>query len=288
MATIFQKAELEVLDSPDAPASTYQWMVYDTEDETVVVSLVNSTVPAFDPFGNPFIDARPKHLGGGIWNIEVRYGPVPPLATGLTIWEYDTTGGREKRYQSLNTRNIKMSSYATTNSIAQQNFNGAIAVDERGPQGVDVAIPKLSLTGKRKYSTVAGGPGGGTLLPDDYIAGLEQLTATINQAAFNIVSWGQILDFDPGEMLLLGAVATVATEYEMEIDHRFEVSRDRTAANGNAVQLVGFTGTVDKPGWDYAWIFYQRGSTASYQAPVPIQYQTEKVYPDGDYTSLIL
>jgi hypothetical protein len=285
---IYRLAEDETLLSYDAPGSTQNWRVTGSEDEATVFALILSTVPAFDVRGNPFIDARAKHIGGGVWDVEVRYGPIPPLATGLSIWDIDTTGGREKKYQSLDTRNKKLSTYATDNGWSLGDFFGAIAVDERGPQGVDVAVPKLTLVGKRKYRTLDGGPGSGPLLPSDYTASLESITATVNADAFSITWWGQTLDFGAGELLFLGGVVTVATEYELEIDHKFEASRDRTAANGNAVQLVGFTGTVDKPGWDYAWFFYQRAATGNLSTQVPLQYQTEKVYPDGDFSVFIL
>lgn len=283
MAVIFQLAKDEFTHSADAPGSTAKWKVLDTEDELVVDTLITSTIPTTDGFGNPLIDAVPKHLGAGAWDIDVRYGPIPPLATGLTLWEVDTTGGREKKYQSLATRYQQLPTGASApiggNAGVAPTF-GAIGQTESGPEGVDVAVPKLQLTAKRKFKNNS--------LPSNYIEELEGITATINAATFSIAYWGQSLLFDAGELLFLGAVVSIATETELEVDCRFEASRDRLVSQSNGVTVAQFTNPVSKPGWDYAWFSYARTAGNNQRMSSPTQYQSEKVYPDGDFTVLIL
>lgn len=297
MAQIFQRCQDGFTYSYDAPASEANWLVIDTEDPTEVAALIAATIPTQDDFGNPLINCRTKHLGAGIWEVFPNYGAIPPLATGLTIWEYDTTGGREKMYQSLGTRYQQKPTDTTTAPAGGSpngftNFNGAIAPSESGPKGVDRAVPKMQLTAKRKYWI----SGVTNVLPASYVEDLEAITATTNAATFDINSWGQELSFNPGELLFLGAIITVATSEQLEIDHKFEASRDRLSTNdpANPVTVAGFSAPVNKPGWDYASFIYSRGVTSNstdgfqWQTPVPIQYQSEQIYLTGDFTVFIL
>jgi hypothetical protein len=278
MIRMWRLAKDEFLYSPDQPGSTQNWYLEGTEDETDIPAQIEANVPVFDAWDNPRIDATAKHVGGGTWIIAVRFGAIPPLATGLTLWDVDTTGGKEKRFQAIETVTFA-SSDDFANELEIEN-DGAIGVTESGIEGVDCVIPKISLKAKRKFKT--------SDLPSDYLDSLEQLTGRTNEAAFDIVYWGQIYAFEIGELLFMGGVVSIATETELEVDCTFEGSRDRLTADANGLNLQGFTAPISKAGWDYIWFQHHNATSNGMRTKKVRQANVDRVYDKGDFTVLIL
>ena len=280
MAGIFRATPDGFKYSADSPGSKQRWIAYDTEDPEEVDTLIGIHIPAFDEFDNPFVDADPEYQGGSIWVIEARFGQIPPLGRGLTQWEFDTSGGKEKKYQSIQT-NFSLAATGFTLT----NYQGAIGQTETSVEGVEVVVPTLTGTAKRKYVSTGLAPD----LPSDYIEELEELTGHTNEAQFVVTWMGQTLTFEVGEALFLGAVITQTQWNEIEIDYKFAFSRNRLIADGDPVILVNF-GPISKFGHDYAWLAYGRSTDAASHSRIEVakQINCEQVYDEGDFTILVV
>lgn len=281
---IYQTYKGEINTDPDAPGGTLYFQFTGSEWEEDVLTAIDSDdgPPALFPDQDvPLQKCLASHEGAGVWNITAYYGPIPPLATGLTIWEVDTTGGREKRFQSMGTTFQQPSDAWLNTGGGTINFNGAIQVSKDQVEGVEITVPKMSLTAKHKYLS--------STLESNYVQQLYDITGMTNKYIF-VINWqGQELTFQPGELLFLGAVVTEATSLELEIDHKFEASFDRlTGGTPGPVTLNGFSEGLQKYGWDYGWISYTDGTSANAFIKVPQQYQAEQVYDRADFTILIL
>ncbi len=290
---LYQLGKIEWNTDFDAPGATAYWQFTGSEADTDVLNAIYGTngwpqtipLSLTHPNGQncPLQKCLADHEGNGVWNVTAYYGPIPPLSTGLTIWEIDTTGGREKRYQSIATSFRQQSDawlQVPPSGGGMIDFEGAIGVSKDSVEGVETSVPKLTLTAKRKYNSSA--------LAYNYVQQLYQLTAKTNQAIFFVTWQSQTLTFQIGELLFLGAVVTEATASQLEIDHKFEASYDRLVANGNGITAVGFSEPLQKYGWDYGWLSYMDATSSSGQAFIkaPQQFQSDQVYDKGDFSIL--
>ncbi len=289
--SLYQLGKIEWNTDFDAPGATAYWQFTGSESDTDVLNAIYGTggwpqtipLTVVHPNGQncPLQKCLADHEGNGVWSVVAYYGPIPPLATGLTIWEVDTTGGREKRFQSYATSFVQQSDAWLQIPPAGGgpiNYGGAIGVSKDAVDGVEIVVPKLTLTAKRKYANSS--------LPFTYVQNLYQLTGKVNQAIFSINWQGQTLTFQIGELLFLGGVITEATSTQLEIDHKFEASYDRLVANNNAITMVGFSEPLQKYGWDYGWLTYMDGAANNAFVKQPQQYQSDQVYDKGDFTVL--
>lgn len=288
---IYQLFTSEQNTDPDAPGGTLYYRVDETELDSDALNLVNGVdgPPAYYN-GAPFQKAMIVYKGGDTFDVTAYYGPIPPLATGLTIWDIDTTGGREKRFQAVmnadgtgGTRFVQVSD-AWANTVGGGgtiDFHGAIGVSKENVEGVEVGVPKMSLTAKRKYNSSS--------LPSNYVQQLYDLNHKTNQAIFQVTSQSQVLIFQPGELLFEGAIVTEATSEQIEIDYKFSGEYDRLqGGTPGPVSLQGFSEGLQKYGWDYAWMSYMDSTDGGAFTKVPQQYQSCQVYEKGDFTILIL
>jgi hypothetical protein len=279
---IYQLFPSEQNTDPDAPGGTLYYRVDQTESDSDALALVNGVAgPPATYNGTPQQKCMIVYKGGECFDVTATYGPIPPLATGLTIWDMDTTGGKEKRFQAFQTRYVQVSDAWLNTGGGAIDFKGAIGVNKDSIDGVEIGVPKMSLTAKRKYNSGS--------LPSNYVQQLYDLNHKTNAVIFQVTSQSQILIFQAGELLFEGAVITEATSSQIEIDYKFSGEYDRlSGGTPGPVTLQGFSEGLQKAGWDYAWMSYMDSTSGGAFVKVPQQYQSAQVYETGDFTILIL
>ena len=114
-------------------------------------------------------------------------------------------------------------------------------------------------------------------MTNDWKKKVAALTGTINKAAFRGCA--------AGEVLFLGAAGSKRSKKasaNWEITFRFAVS-----ANQSQLKIGDLT-IANKRGWDYLWVSYRTAVAANGKSLVkkPAAAYVEKVYPDGDFSTL--
>lgn len=205
------------------------------------------------------IDVEP--IGEDTWDCSVRYATrtLTPLIDAE--FSFDTSnGGTEHITQSLGTRRYP------AESPNCPDLGGAIGVTDDGVEGVDIIVPKPIYTEvyRRPSSEVT----------NSYVMALEELTGTVNNAAFK----GRAAD----EVLFLGAAGTKRGQGDWEITFRFAAS-----PNVTGLTIGDITG-IAKKGWEYLWVRYADAEDAAAKALVkkPVAVYIEKVYEEGDFSLL--
>ena len=247
-----------------------------TDDEVEVYAAALSTAPEyFDGFVRQDIDCKP--LGGGMWKVDVSYGPfgaggsdvpvgasglggsAPPNPTGpdsttplLGGWSFETGGGTTHVTQSILTRE----SFGPNN---QQ----AIGLTKDGVEGCDVFSPETTFTRtvQRPVVTMA------------YYKTLRSITGKLNFAPFYTL--------EEESVLYMGASGSYSHSEGWSITHKFGYSPPQVNVNiGNGL-VVGYLG-----GWDHLWVRYQDQVVGNVLLPIPVNYYVEVVYNLADFSLL--
>ena len=254
----------------DSPSVDLQYAVIGTELDTEVRALVESSVPAFYT-GLVIQNYHIAHQGGGVWEVTVRYGKLPPREVDAGTPDnpmdeitFDTSGGTQKITQSLatvGTYGLPIEDLEHPPPIPPD-FGRAIGVTADSVEGVDITVPVLNFTITRRRSTF-------TLTDFQAIFGL---TGRVNSAAFK--------GFAAGEVLFLGGSGQRRGEEDWEIAYKFAAS-----PNVTGLSIGGITG-IDKTGWEYLWVRYADAVDEDTLIQRPVAVYVEKVYESGDFSLL--
>lgn len=214
---------------------THIYKAVGEQDDNVVATYVANnaaaTVPTFA--GVLYLKTvRIRPDGFQQYYVEIDYGPlsITSIPKGSYTFNFDTTGG---------TTNVKcgkthVGSYypaGATETPANPHM-GVIGVkDDGGVDGADIVIPKFKFSVAFKY------PSGVITVARAKL--LASITGCTNSDKF--------LEFQPGELLFLGASGADGSQSEMEVTFNFEAS-----ANETGLTVAGVTG-VSKKGHEYGW-----------------------------------
>ncbi|MGE3806553.1 MAG: hypothetical protein AB7K24_17950 [Gemmataceae bacterium] len=260
MAQIIEKFDSrEQTVSEDNPVVDLRYVVTETEDDAVVRSLVEATIPAFYN-SKPFQSYRIVHLGGGVWEVEVRYGKKEPKQPGDWSFHFDTSGGSAKIFQSLNT-----TAYVAPGDD-EIDFQGAIGVTDDGGtrkvEGVEITVPQFSFTATRTLSNP---------INPAYLNALEQKTGKVNSDTVILLVDDVSYTFLPGELKFENATGGKKSSEDWEITIKCSAARNRTG-----IQFGDITG-VAKKGWEYIWVYYEDAEDTNTLVKKPRQVMVEQV-----------
>lgn len=236
-----------------------------SDDIAIKLHVQNNAPPTYDGLIAENYSIEP--LCPDVWEANVSYVDPSrkldaPLSPGEITWEFDTSGGQTHiTYATL------VAKYPASGSSAAPNFTGGINVgSDKVPQGVDIAVPMMRVTVRKRVSR--------SYITDSYIYTLEQLTGKVNNATWR----GR----QKGELLFLGASGAQGTKVDPEISYSFLASRNVTGLSFGAI-----TG-VDKRGHEYLWVAtkLQDDSTAGTLVSVPLGVYVHQVYEYGDFNLL--
>ena len=195
--------------------------------------------------------------------IHVIYGPIKPPEQDEYKFAFDTTGGRQKITQSLET----VQKYAPTGKTAADH-KGAIGVTDNGVEGCEIIIPKFSWSETWQLPIET--------YDWSYSQTLKAITGKVNAETFR--------GFPAGQVLFRGGKGAGSSKNPnlIEITYHFDQSDDVTA------QTIGEITGVSKAGWEYLWVHYteEHDTSADSLARRPDSVYVEKVYEAASFNSL--
>lgn len=208
-----------------------------------------------------------------VWDARLQYGIREVPSAEFAKWVLSTKGATAKVSHSLSTIN----SYAIDGRTAGV-YNNSIGVTDRGIDGVDIVIGKLSLTLTTYVAE--------DLLDARYRNTLLGLTGTVNSDKF--------FGFKPGEVLFLGCdaertdVDQETQELLVRLVYEFALEPNRTAALGNPITGIGSLPDIDKDGHDYLWIRSEdfEDKVAKLKVKIPAEAHVERVYRREKFRAL--
>ena len=246
----------------DNPAVVINWIVLGTSDELAAKNAAAAVSPAICD-GLFFRDMTGKETAPGVWECQARYGARKPPKELDYKFAFDTTGGKQKITQSLET----IHKYAPSGKTAADH-QGAIGVTDHGVEGCEIIVPKFSWSETWQLPIADYGWA--------YSQKLKAITGKVNGWRFRGFAAGQVL-FHGGK----GSASTKDPTL-IEITYSFEQSDDVKA------QTIGEITGVAKAGWQYLWVQYREtdDSTAKDFARRPVGVYVEKVYQAASFTTL--
>ncbi len=163
----------------DSPSVVLNWVVLGTSDDIVAKSLVRAyTPPAYD--GLILQNVTSKETAPKTWECQANYGSRKPPKENEYKFAFDTTGGRQKITQSLDT----VGKYAPAGKTAADH-KGAIGVTDHGVAGCEIVVPKFSWSETWQLPIVDYGWG--------YSQTLKAVTGRVNAVVFRGFAAGQVL-----------------------------------------------------------------------------------------------
>ena len=208
-----------------------------------------------------------EHLGNRIWEFRAKY--VHPdrsdrddtLDIGEYVFSFDTSGGTTTRFVSIST----LGKYAKTGETAPD-YKNSINVTRDGVEGVEIGIPALKLTIRKRVPRAD--------ITIDYVKLLTDMTYTVNNAPY--------LGFSAGELLFIGASGSQGTHSDPEVTWNFVAS-----ANVEGM-TVGDITSVDKKGHEYLWVDFEdiEDATANFTVKQPRSCYVEQVYYSSNFNLL--
>ena len=178
-------------------------------------------------------------------------------------FSFDTTGGMQHITSSENT-----TSFALAGQIAPD-FQGAIGVSDKSVAGVDIVTPvyNFSKTVRKDNS----------ILNQEYLVSLAQLTGKVNDAPF--------LGFEAGEVLFRGASGSVEQINGVNVDGKSDITFLFSASPNRSSYSIGAITGISKKGWDYQWVRYQYDTddTAKKLIQKPLAVYIEEVCKKGAF-----
>lgn len=226
------------------------------------VDLPSTPFPLVIPaaMGKPsmaMIGAKAKPLTPNAWEIVFSYESRAYDNTDPLTWTFSGT--------TLGKTQLVTQSYGTTRyGGSAANYGSAINVDQNGVKGVEIGIPGLEFQIEK---TLARG-----VLSLIYVMTLVHLTYKTNVADFR--------NFAAGELLFLGAEFRNGSTGEVTVVFKFSASPNRTGLS------FGTISGVAKKGHEYLWIDYEAWESGGYVIRRPRGVYVERVYEEGDFTSL--
>ena len=157
---------------------------------------------------------------------------------------------------------------------------GAINVDDRGVNGVDIVVPQLTWT--ESYDVPS------SYVTSAYIRAVHLLTGTTNIAAFR--------GFLKNEVLFLGM--TGQQEWDVQrgdgpfsLSYRFSASPNRgNEAFGSSLppEPIGDIAAYNKYGHDFLWVKYASQDDQNNNIVIrkPLFVYVNRVYPESDFSKI--
>ncbi len=242
------------------------------EDPTQVMLAAIPKFSEITGLNNVLNSFRYEKIAPRIWIVYGSYAaPSQRVAAGNSQFSFSTTGGTAHITHSKKT----VSKYART-GVTPRDFKGAIGVAQDGQvSGTDIVTKNFAFKVTDYISLSA--------ITKDYIQALEKSTGKVNSAATSVITQGQKLDFDVGELLFLGAEGSSRiADQVLELTREYAVSR-----NATNVTIGDITG-INKRGFDYLWITYVPAADPNGKGlvQVPNEVYIEQVYDYEDHDAI--
>jgi hypothetical protein len=274
------------------------WNIVGSSDEDAIHADINAKISNLYQYwtypGAPLVRLRAEsysleHDADDLWKVTVNYekiGADDPTQSGplKRVRSFDTTGGTQTvtqcRFDPVAAQ-IGERIYDSTGALDGANrptMKGAVNVDDRGVNGVDIIVPQLTWT--ESYDVPS------SYVTSAYVRAVHLLTGSVNAAPFR--------GFARGEVLFAGM--TGSQEWDAQrgdgpwsLSYKFIGSPNRGPdLGGLPAEPIGNITTYNKFGHDYIWIRYASVDDQNNNLMLrqPLQVYVNKVYPDGDFSKI--
>ena len=122
----------------DNPSVYLNWIVLDATDELAANASAQAVSPTIYD-GLVFREMTGKETAPGVWECQARYGARKPPKENEYKFSFDTTGGKQKITQSIQT----VQRYGPPGMPAADH-KGAIGVTDHGVEGCEIVVPKFA------------------------------------------------------------------------------------------------------------------------------------------------
>ena len=200
--------------------------------------------------------------GAGVWDFTIPYGPHETKNA-------DDTPEAEFSFD-IGTENTKIfTSLATVNkypALTAPDLKGAINWNGKEAEGVDIMIPKCSLSYKQIIAD--------STFDATYRRNLSLLVGKVNDGTWE--------GYSAGELLLTSVSGSFRFKNtDWEISFNIAVSENKSGLSIGAI-----TG-ITKKGWDYLWVKHKKKIDGDAKFVLEPEYvYVEQVYEYGDYSIL--
>ena len=294
-ATIFR------LGRRDPSIRSRVWNIVGSTNEDVIHADINSRISNLYQYwtypGQPLVRLRAEsysleHDADDLWKVTVNYekiGADDPTQTGplKRVRSFDTTGGTQTVTQSRGPGDGEQI-YGPSGLLGQDapTMYGAVNVDDRGVNGVDIVVPQFTWT--ESYDVPS------SYVTNVYVRAVHLLTGSVNLATFR--------GFARGEVLFLGI--TGSQEWDAQrgdgpwsLSYKFSATPNRGSTtfhetngvdNGLPPEPIGEITTYNKRGQDFLWVKYATQDDENNNIVIrkPLFVYVNKVYPDGDFSKI--
>lgn len=278
MATIIRELNpsRESTEGADNPSEILRYVVYGTSDPVEVDTLVAETLPATKDVSlalpgstetSPtttkyFQDFKKTYLGNDVWNIEAHYGKWKPKDDGSWDFQFDTSGGKTRVFQGLSDSEFYTNESSYLLGDPKIPHDGSIG---KNAEGVEIDVGSFGFTATLTIKALSA----------EYIGYLEEKTGSVNSDTVNLNLDGVVLTFQPGELKFDHATGGKSGGDQWKISLKCSVHRNKTGLS------FGDIPNVEKKGWQYLWIDYQKNKAAGAEdvTQTPIQVNVETIYP---------
>jgi hypothetical protein len=289
-ATIFR------LGRRDPSIRSRVWNIVGSTNEDVIHADINSRISNLYQYwtypGQPLVRLRAEsysleHDADDLWKVIVNYekiGADDPTQSGplKRARSFDTTGGTQTVTQSRGGEDGERV-YGPAGELQGQNIPtmyGAVNVDDRGVNGVDIVVPQLTWT--ESYDVPS------SYVTNAYIRAVHLLTGTVNVAAFR--------GFRQREVLFLGMTGSQEWDAQrgdgpFSLSYKFSATPNRgNEAFGASLppDPIGDIAFYNKYGHDFLWVKYATQDDQNNNIVIrkPLFVYVNSVYPDGDFSKL--
>lgn len=296
--TASRSATIYRLGRRDPSIRSRVWNIVGSYDEDAIHADINAKISNLYQYwtypGQPLVRLRAEsysleHDADDLWKVTVNYekiGADDPSQSGplKRVRSFDTTGGTQTvtqcRFDPVAAQ-IGERIYDSTGALDGANrptMKGAVNVDDRGVNGVDIIVPQLTWT--ESYDVPS------SYVTSAYVRAVHLLTGSVNAAPFR--------GFARGEVLFAGM--TGSQEWDAQrgdgpwsLSYKFIGSPNRGPdLGGLPAEPIGNITTYNKFGHDYIWIRYASVDDQNNNLMLrqPLQVYVNKVYPDGDFSKI--
>jgi len=247
----------------DKSTAEIQYLVTGAADEAEVkVAVIDGTPEYYGEMSRKAIEIT-ERLNENSWKVTVRYetpeynNEEEPEPT----FSFDTGGGTQHITQSL----LTVGKYPND----APDLGGAIGFDGENVNGVDIVQPVMNFSETHWLKPAK--------MTSAYKKGIANITGTMNDGTFR--------DYDPGEVLFLGASGTRRGK---DADSLWEVSYKFAVSPNRANFTVGDITVQQKYGWDYMWIRYANKIDNAKKSLIkrPVAVYVERVYKISEFSAL--
>lgn len=205
-----------------------------------------------------------EHEAAQSWVATCSYGPREPKEAGdPPDFSFDISTDTTKITQSLAT----LGKYPTSGGSAAPDLKGAINWNGEEAEGVDIILPKCTLS----YKVIVAAED----MTDEFQRNLSYAVGTTNNGTWK--------GYAAGELLVTGISGRYRyKEFDWELAFTIAVSKNKSGLT------VGGISGIDKPGWAYLWVKYKKSVSGANKITVPEHVYVERVYDESDFGNLPL